>query len=189
MAGSETRATRSDAVENRRQLIDVAREAFVASGDEVSMTGIAKQAGVGVGTLYRHFPTKEALVLAVYQHEIEFLAGLAPMLLKQHQPLEALRLWLDRLAHYGQMKYGVSAIIHAASGMGAERGAYDLIITAIDTLLTAGANAGVLKSGLDPDDVLLIVAFLWRIPPAPDVERRAARMLDIVMDGLVAKLD
>ncbi len=185
VTGSRTRAMRSDAVENRRQLVEVARAAFVASG-EVSMTGIAKQAGVGVGTLYRHFPTREALVLAVYEHEIQVLADLAPALLAQHPPRQALRLWLDRLAHYGRMKYGVSAIIHASPGQGAGREVYDLVLGAIGALLTAGADAGVLKQGLDPDDVLLIVAFLWRLPPAPDVEARAARMLDIVVDGLSA---
>ena len=177
------KAMRSDAKQNRHQLLEVARDAFLASG-EISMTQIAKRAGVGVGTLYRHFPTREALVLAVYQHEIELLANLATTLLAEHPPQAALRLWLERLAFYGRMKYGVAAIIHGASSQGAEREAYDLIIRAIDELLRAGAATGVLKPDLDADDVLLIVTFLWRIPPSPDVEQRAARMLDIVIDGL-----
>jgi AcrR family transcriptional regulator len=174
---------RSDAKQNRDQLMEVARDAFIESG-EISMTQLAKRAGVGVGTLYRHFPTREALVLAVYQHEIELLANLATTLLAEHPPRDALRLWLERLAYYGRMKYGVAAIIHGASSQGAEREAYDLIVGAIGELLKAGAATGVLKPDLDADDVLLIVTFLWRIPPSPDIEQRAARMLDIIIDGL-----
>ncbi len=183
---SSQKPMRSDAQQNRRQLIEVARDAYVTSGD-ISMTAIAKQAGVGPGTLYRHFPTREALVLAVYRHEIERLADLAPELLDSHPPLEALRLWFDRLAYYGQMKYGVAEVIHAGSSQGAEREAYELIIEALRTLLDAGARAGVLRPNLDADDVLLMVAFLWRIDPSTGGEERAARMLDLVMEGLIAR--
>lgn len=174
---------RADARENRRQLIEVARDSFITTGD-ISMTGIAQLAGVGVGTLYRHFPTREALVLAVYRHEIELLAALAPTLLETHSPNRALRMWLDRLAYYGQMKYGVAEVIRASSSQGSEREAYDLIIGAIRQLLTAGALAGQLKPDLDPDDVLHMVAFLWRIDPTAGDPDRAARMLDLVVDGL-----
>ena len=183
MSPSPVRATRSDAIENRRQLIDQAREAFAESG-EVSMTAIAKRAGVGVGTLYRHFPTREALIVAVYNSEIEKLAALAPALLEKHSPVEALRLWFDRLAYYGQLKYGVSEVIHAAPSSGAEHDAYELIIGAIASLLAAGENAGELKPGLDPDDVLLMVAFLWRIDPGKGSEDKATRMLDLLVAGL-----
>lgn len=184
MAPSQPRATRSDAIENRRQLIDHAREAFAESG-EVSMTSIARRAGVGVGTLYRHFPTREALIVAVYDNEIENLAALAPALLEKHPPVEALRLWFDRLAYYGQLKYGVSEVIHAAPSSGAEHVAYELIIGAIATLLAAGEKAGELKPDLDPDDVLLMVAFLWRIDPGKGSKDKAARMLDLLVAGLV----
>jgi AcrR family transcriptional regulator len=177
------KAQRADAQQNRLQLMEIARDAFIASG-EISMTALAKRAGVGVGTLYRHFPTREALVIAVYQQEIQTLAELAGKLLETHPPYLAVRLWFDRLAYYGRMKYGVAAIVHGATSVGAEREAYNLVIGAINELLTAGADAGVLKPDLDADDVLLIVAFLWRIPSVGDVEARAARMLDLVMDGL-----
>lgn len=180
------RVMRADAKQNRQQLLEVARDAFIESGD-ISMTALAQRAGVGVGTLYRHFPTREALVVAVYEQEIQFLADLAPRLLGEHSPLEATRLWLERLAYYGRMKYGVAAIIHGATGEGAEREAWDLIVGAINALLRAGAAAGVMKSDLEPEDVLWIVTFLWRIPPGPDVEQRASRMLEIVLDGLATR--
>lgn len=177
------RRMRSDAQQNRDQLLAAARDAFVEEGD-ISMTALAARAGVGVGTLYRHFPTKDALVVAVYRQEIEALARLAPELLAEHPPLRATQLWFDRLAYYGRMKYGVAAIIHGATTEGAEREAWDLIVAAIHQLLDAGAAAGVFKPDIAPEDVLLLVTFLWRIPPEGDVEARARRMLTIVLDGL-----
>lgn len=178
--------TRSDARENRHRIVEVARDAFSSAGD-TSLNEIAKRAGVGPGTLYRHFPTRESLVLVVYQHEIKELADLAPALLDTHPPLEALRLWLDRVAHYGQLKYGVAEVIHAAATDSIQDDAYELIIDAIDRLLTAGSDAAVLRPDVNPDDFLLLISFLWRINPATGGKARAARMLDLVMHGLLAR--
>jgi AcrR family transcriptional regulator len=177
---------RSDARENRRRIVEVARDAFTRAGD-TSLNEIAKRAGVGPGTLYRHFPTRESLVLVVYRHEIEDLAALAPALLDTHPPLEALRLWLDRVARYGQLKYGAAEIIHAATTSGIEDEAYALVIGAIKLLLAAGSDAALLRPDIDPDDFLLLISFLWRINPATGAEARAARMLDLVMEGLLAR--
>lgn len=175
--------TRSDAKDNRRRILDAARDAFAASGD-VSLNQIAKRAGVGPGTLYRHFPTREALILAVYRHDVDEVVNLAPTLLASHPPIEALRLWFDRLAHYGQLKYGVAEVIHAASSDGLATEIHGPVIGAITQLLDACSAAGEVKPGIDPDDVLLLVGFLWRIDPSTGGELRAARMLDLVMDGL-----
>ncbi|GAB2846725.1 purine salvage operon transcriptional regulator XdhR [Actinoallomurus bryophytorum] len=177
---------RSDARENRRRILEVARDAFAQSGD-TSLNEIAKRAGVGPGTLYRHFPTRESLVLVVYRHEIEDLAALAPALLGTHPPLEALRLWLDRVARYGQLKYGAAEVIHAATTAGMEDETYALVIAAIKQLLAAGSDAELLRPDIDPDDFLLLISFLWRIDPATGGEARAARMLDLVMEGLLAR--
>lgn len=180
MAG---RPVRSDARENRRRIVAVAREAFAREGD-TSLNEIAKRAGVGPGTLYRHFPTREALVLVVYRQEIEELAALAPALLADHPPLEALRRWLDRVARYGQLKYGAAEIIHAATTARDDDEAHALVVGAIERLLAAGSEAGLLRADIDPDDFLLLISFLWRIDPATGGAARAARMLDLVMDGL-----
>jgi AcrR family transcriptional regulator len=180
------RSVRSDARENRRRIVDVAREAFASAGD-TSLNEIAKRAGVGPGTLYRHFPTREALVVEVYRAEIETVAELAPALLAAHPPLEALRLWLDRVARYGQVKFGVAEVIHAATTDTVEDEAYRLVTGAIGALLDAGAAAGVLRPGVDPDDFLLLISFLWRIAPETGGEVRAARMLDLVMAGVLAR--
>lgn len=174
---------RADARQNRTQILEIARDAYIESGD-ISMTELAKRAGVGVGTLYRNFPTREALVVAVYEHEITLLANLATELLADHPPVAALRLWLERLAYYGRMKYGVAAVIHGATTEGAERNAWDLIVDAIDALLKAGSATGDIKADIEAADVLWLVTFLWRIPNEPGIEQQTARMLDIVIAGL-----
>src|SRR5579875_3063949 len=103
---------RADARENRDRILDVAREAFAAD-PAASLNSIAKAAGVGAGTLYRHFPSREALVLGVYRKEIDALVARAPMLLARHSPLQALRLWCDRLAESGRVKHGIADMLHA----------------------------------------------------------------------------
>src|SRR3981189_2908491 len=92
---------RSDALKNREAILQAAHDAL-AESPHASLNSIAKRAGVGPGTLYRHFPTREALVLAVYRHDVQQLVDSAPVLLEEHSPLDALRLWFDRLAHYRQ---------------------------------------------------------------------------------------
>ena len=186
VASERVRSVRSDARENRRRIVDVARDAFSTAGD-TSLNEIAKRAGIGPGTLYRHFPTRESLVLAVYRNEIENLADLAPQLLAAHPPLEALRLWLEQVARYGQLKYGVAELIHAATTDTVEEEAYKLVIGAIKQLLDAGAAAGLLRPDVHPDDFLLLISFLWRIDPQAGGETRAARMLDLVMAGVLRR--
>jgi len=174
---------RTDAQRNRDRILDVAHVAFAADSD-ASLNSIAKKAGVGPGTLYRHFPNRESLVLAVYRHEVAELADLAPQLLKCHPPLEALRLWFGRLAHYGRIKHGLADVLHAATSDGLAGETYQPVSGALTTLLDACDDTGVTRAGLDPDDVLLLVGFLWRIDPNVDWEERTGRMLDIVIDGL-----
>jgi len=170
---------RVDAQQNRERILDAARAALTASGD-ASLNAITKRAGVGPGTLYRHFPTREALVLAVYHQDVQLLVDAAPVLLQQHPPLVALRLWCDRLADTGQLKHGLADVLattredeHAAPVMGA-----------IALLLQAGQRAGSVRPDLDPYDVLLLVGFLWRLDPGPGWRARSGRLLDVVMDGL-----
>jgi len=177
---------RADALHNRDRILEVARDAFAASGD-ASLNSIAKQAGVGPGTLYRHFPNREALVLAVYRHDVQQLADSAPLLLDEHPPLAALRLWFDRLAYYGKIKHGLADVLHAVTSDGLAGETYGPVIGAITLLLRACEQADSIRSGIDPDDVLLLLGFLWRIDPGGDGDARASRLLDLVMDGLRAK--
>ncbi|MEU3978819.1 TetR/AcrR family transcriptional regulator [Streptomyces sp. NPDC026672] len=180
-----TKPTRKDARDNRERILAVAHDELAAS-PTASLTGIARKAGVGIGTLYRHFPTREALVLELYRTDLQYLIDRAPALLREHPPLDALRHWFDEIAHYGRLKFGVAEIIHAATGQAGEDPLYAPFVGAITTLLEAGAADGSLKTGLDPEDVLLQLSVLWRIDPAHDGEARAARILELIVDGLRA---
>jgi AcrR family transcriptional regulator len=178
--------TRSDAQRNRERIMNVARDALAAPGG-ASMTQIARLAGTGVGTLYRHFPTREALIMAIYRHDIQVLIDLPAELLREHAPAEALRLWLEEVARYGRLKFGVAEVIHAATGNGLDDPAYEPFVDAIRQLLQAGERAGVIKPALDPEDVLLQLSVLWRIPPAGDASARTRRLLDLITDGFLIR--
>jgi AcrR family transcriptional regulator len=183
VAQRQAESLRPDAQQNRDRILEVARDALTASSD-ASLNSIAKKAGVGPGTLYRHFPNREALVLAVYRHDVQQLVDSAPVLLKEHPPLDALRLWFDRLAYYGRIKHGLADVLHAATSDGLVGETYGPVIGAITLLLRACEEAGSIRPGLDPDDVLLLMGFLWRIDPSGDSDARAGRLLDIIVDGL-----
>ena len=179
--------SRKDARTNRERILTAARTAFATSSsaeNSASLSAIARQAGVGIGTLYRHFPSREALIVELYRHEIRHLIDLAPALLESHPPLEALRLWFGEVARYGQLKYGAAEVIHAATS---DDEYYEPFVRAIAVLLDQGAAAGELKKGLDPEDVLMQLSVLWRIDPEHGGEARAARILGLIIDGLRAK--
>jgi AcrR family transcriptional regulator len=184
MTQQQREPLRTDAQQNRERILVAAHEALAVSSD-ASLNSIAKMAGVGPGTLYRHFPNREALVLAVYRLDVQQLADSAPDLLKQYEPVTALRLWFDRLAHYGRIKHGLADVLHAATSDGLAGETYGPVIGAISLLLKACEQAGRIQPGVDPDDVLLLMGFLWRIDANEDGEARAARLLDLVMNGLV----
>ncbi|MGW7608822.1 TetR/AcrR family transcriptional regulator [Streptomyces sp. NPDC054766] len=183
MNAQHSKPTRRDALDNRERILAVAREALAEAGG-VSLTAIAKKAGVGIGTLYRHFPNRESLIIELYRHDIRHLIDLAPALAESHPPLQALRQWFDEVARYGRLKYGVAEVIHAATDRGLDDEYYEPFLGAIAVLLDAGAAEGTLKDGLDPEDVLLQLSVLWRIDPARGGDVRAARILDLIVDGL-----
>lgn len=185
MSRKRNAGLRTDAQANRDRILEVALEALTESS-AASLNSIAQQAGVGIGTLYRRFPTREALVLAVYRHEVEQLVEAAPTLLKSEPPLEALRKWMDRLAHYGMTKAGLADALSTAStsDAGLVNETYGPVIGALSMLLQANEQAGTIRVGLDPDDVLLVLGFLWRIDPKSDWRSRADRLLSLLMDGL-----
>ncbi|MFI1761057.1 TetR/AcrR family transcriptional regulator [Streptomyces sp. NPDC020800] len=147
---------------------------------------MARRAGVGIGTLYRHFPTREALVLELYRHDLQHLIDLAPELRVAHPLLTVLRLWFDEVARYGRLKSGVAEVVHAATDARRDDPSYGPFVGAIGVLLEAGAADGTLKAGIDPQDVLLRLGAVWRIDPARDGEARAARIPEPIVDGLRA---
>jgi AcrR family transcriptional regulator len=187
MVHRQNEPLRADAQQNRARIRAVAVEAFTESST-ASLNSIAKKAGVGIGTLYRHFPTREALVLEVYRHEVQQLVEAAPVLLATMPPLDALRAWLERAAHYGMTKAGLadafSTVTTSHEGLTAET--YGLVLGALSLLLHANEQAGSIRAGLDPADVLVLMSFLWRIEPIGDWRSRSDRLLDLFMDGLRA---
>jgi AcrR family transcriptional regulator len=179
---------RADAEQNRTRILDVARTALAASGN-ASMQSIAKQAGIGQGTLYRHFPNREALVLAVHRHDVRALVDAAPELLDTHPPFEALRLWFDRLADYGRIKHGLAGALHTVTRAQLAGEGYGPVIGSITLLLDACKKAGSTRPDVDAEEVLLLVGFLWRIDLDADWEARSRHMLNLVMDALRRQTD
>jgi AcrR family transcriptional regulator len=177
---------RSNARQNRERILQSAHDALTKSAG-ASLNSIAKDAGVGIATIYRHFPTREALVLAVYRYEVQQVGDAAPRLLADHPPLEALREWLMRLAQYAMTKKGLADALSAAASShaaGLADEAYGPVITAIRTLLGACEDAGSVRHGLDPDDVLLAMNGLFRMNPDGDWPAQAGRLSDLLIDGL-----
>ena len=177
---------RSDARRNRDAILAAALESLTESPD-ASLNAIAKRAGVANATLYRHFPTREDLVLATYQHEVEGLVGAADSLLQERAPIDALHTWVERLAHYAVTKHGLADALRKATSPGSDLSStdtYDAIVAALDRLLQANIAAGMLRPGLDANDVILALAGLWQLDPASGWKAQAQRISDIVLSGL-----
>ena len=180
-----SRPLRADARRNREKLLSVALLAFTEHGADASLEGIARGAGVGIGTLYRHFPTRESLILEVYRNELEQLGAAATELLQTLPPDEALRAWLQRTARYSITKHGLAnALNSVVSTDAAAPNKYDLLSGALAKLLEAGAGAGVIRDDVSPDDMLLAMSGLWRLDTQGDWQGQAKRLIDLLMDGL-----
>jgi AcrR family transcriptional regulator len=172
---------RSDALENRARILAAAREALTADGN-TSMNQIAQRAGVGAGTLYRNFPTREALVLAVYQDEVARIIGTVPDLLAGMSPLEALRHWTTDLVDAMRRKHGLGDALSPGAHQAISEQSYGPVIAAITEILDAGKKDGSIRADADPGDFLQLTAALWRAAAGP--EDRAPRMLALILDGL-----
>ncbi len=183
---ADNEVLRADARANRDRILDIARDALAADS-AASLNSIAKMAGVGAGTLYRHFPSRESLVLGVYRKEIDVLVALAPTLLARQPPLQAFRTWCDRLAKFGRMKYGVADIVHAATSDQDLQETYTPMLGAVRQLIHACEHSGNIDQGSDPEDFLVFVGLLWRIPPSAAGEARVKRLLALAFRGLGAR--
>jgi AcrR family transcriptional regulator len=180
------RGLRADARRNRDRLLEVAVRAFSQNGPDVTLDAIAKEAGVGIGTLYRHFPAREALIEAAYRNELARLCDAVPDLLQDLRPDQATRAWMDRYIDYMAAKRGMADALRAviASGRTPFAQSRDRLISAIATLLTAGTAAGTLRPDVEPADVFASLAGVALIAGEPAQRDQAGRMLDLLMDGL-----
>jgi AcrR family transcriptional regulator len=173
---------RADAARNRQKLLDAASEQFAQCGTDASLEGVAKRAGVGIGTLYRHFPTREALVEAAYRNELARVCESAEELLAEHPPDVALAEWMERYVVYMTAKRGMKAALQSmvASNSDLFTESRRRLVAAISELLEAGAKAGSLRPDADAEDVLRAMGAVWNTTD----EEQARRVLRLLMDGL-----
>jgi AcrR family transcriptional regulator len=180
------RPLRADARRNRDKIVAVARAAFTADGDTVPLENIAREAGVGIGTLYRNFPTREALVEAVYAAELDDVTQSAPELLERFPPDAALRAWLDRYAQFSAAKRGMIGTLRAGWSAGRiTPRTRERVNAAIESILAAGARSGCFRDEVQADDVttMLLGIFLSTEASGGTPEQRI-RLLDLLVDAL-----
>lgn len=188
MHAQPTRPLRADARQNHERVLEVAAEAFAREGTGASLKAIAQEAGVGIGTLYRRFPTRETLVEAVYRNEVARLCAAAPELLAAGlSPLRALRAWMERFVDFMAAKQAMADVLRVVlSGEDEDermrtRG---LLRDALAVLLDAGADAGTIRPGIDPYDLLMGLGGVTLIAPGPEQRALALRLLGLILDGV-----
>ncbi|SDG07988.1 transcriptional regulator, TetR family [Lentzea fradiae] len=186
MTEDETRGLRADATRNRDQLLAVATRMFAGAEEEPSMRSIAREAGVGIATLYRHFPTKESLVDAIYRDQVERLTTGAGELLDRLAPAAALRRWTDLFGDWIATKNGMLGTLRAMAESPdfAHAGTRAALLAAIGTILDAGRVAGDLRPDVSADDLADFLIGVFTVAPRPRDEAKAGRLLDLLMDGL-----
>ncbi len=180
------RGARSDAQRNRLRLLDIGKKTLAEKGAGASLEEIARVAGVGIGTLYRHFPTRDALIEAVYRNETQQLADAAAELAASHQPVEALRAWMklcvDYIATKKLMAGVLNSIVGGSSGLYAEAGVQ--IKVSITMLVDNAVASGDIRLDLDPLDMLRAVAGVANVSSSPNWEDSAKRLVDILIAGV-----
>ena len=180
------RKLRADGQRNRDRLVEAAQASFVESGPDVSLEEIARRAGVGIGTLYRHFPTRDAIVQAVYLREVRQLADGAARLLADQPPGEALHQWMrlfvDYIATKKVIAQALAAIVGGAPDLYAASGA--LITDAMSQLVARAVSAEEIRADADPKDLLRALIGFTYGNASPEWQASALRLIDILMDGL-----
>jgi AcrR family transcriptional regulator len=181
-----TRPLRVDARRNYDRLLAEAAAAFFERGIDVPLEEIARAAGVGIGTLYRHFPTRDALIEAVYRREVELLCDAADELLRDCPPGDALELWLQRFVEYVAAKRGMAAalksVVGADSALFAE--SHRRVSDAINQLVAAGVGAGAIRDDVEPFDLLRAVSGICLATDRDDWREHAKRLVSLLMDGM-----
>ena len=183
------RRLRSDSIRNRERLLEAAASVFSAGGPDASLDAVAKRAGVGIGTLYRHFPTREALFEAVYRHEVEQLGALAEQLAKEAAPVDALRRWLHANVQLVATKKGTLAALALAAHGPKELYAYsfDRLTKAVGTLLDRAIKAGEIRADITPEELLRALVGMCYMHDKPGWQRGVLHLVDIFVDGLRAR--
>jgi AcrR family transcriptional regulator len=179
------RKPRTDGVRNRERILEVAKEAFTRSGSNTSLDDIAKQAGVGAGTLYRHFPTRDQLLEAVYRTEVEKLAAAQRKFAETLPPIEALRAWMLLFVDYIAAKQIIAPALNTLVG-GSSRvfeASYAQVWEAIRALVKRAIKSGDIRKDLDPIDLLRALIGVANVSTSPDWQQSARRLVDILVTG------
>jgi AcrR family transcriptional regulator len=184
--GRPDRRVRADARRNIETLLEAAMKVFAASGVDAPVREIADKAGVGVGTLYRHFPHRSDLIVAVFRNEVDACADAAPLLAAEYGPEEALDRWLQRYIDFIAAKRGLSAALHSGNPAFASLPIYfqEKLRPALQGLLDAAAKAGKVRADLDPVELLLAVARLCAPNDQGGINEQSRRMVGLLVDGL-----
>jgi AcrR family transcriptional regulator len=179
------RKPRADAQRNRARVLEVAKEAFSRFGAEASLDDIAKQAGVGAGTLYRHFPTREALIEAVYRTEVEKLAAAEQRFAETMPPIEALRAWMMLSVDYIAAKKIIAPVLNTLLGGSSKvfESSHTPIWEAIRALVKRAIKSGDIRKDLDPLDLLRALIGVANVATSPDWQQSARRLVDILITG------
>jgi AcrR family transcriptional regulator len=181
------RKPRADAVRNHERVIEAAREVFSTGGAEASLEAVARTAGVGIGTLYRHFPTREALFEAVYRREVQHLGDLAERLKEQKiQPVEALRQWMRSNVRFVATKKGMSAALALAVDKNSKlvSSSSDRLARAVGGLLDRAIAAGEIRDDVSPEDLLRALVGMCYLHDQPGWQTSVLRLVDVFIDGL-----
>jgi AcrR family transcriptional regulator len=181
-----TRKPRADAVRNRERVLEAAKRVFSAGGPDASLEAVARHAEVGIGTLYRHFPTREALFEAVYRREVEHLAELAEQLKGEASPVEALRRWLRSNVEFVATKKGMSTALALAAHSSSELSAYtfERLTRAVGQLLDRAVAAGQIRADVSPEDLLRALVGMCYMHDQPGWQPSVLRLVDVFVDGL-----
>lgn len=181
-----SRKPRADAVRNRERVLEAAKAVFSAGGADASLEAVARTAGVGIGTLYRHFPTREALFQAVYRREVQHLADLAEQLKEKADPVEALRQWMRSNVRFVATKKGMLAALALAVDKNSDLFSYssDLLTRAVGGLLDRAVAAGEIRGDISAQDLLRALFAMCYMHDQAGWQTSALRLVDVFIDGL-----
>jgi AcrR family transcriptional regulator len=184
--GKASRGPRSDSLRNREKLLAAARAVFSAGGPDASLEAVARTAGVGIGTLYRHFPTREALFGAVYRHEVDQLVELAGALAADPQPVDALRRWLHANVGMVATKKGMlTALAPATDGAQAlYADSAERLVRSVGALMARAVAAGEIRDDITPEDLMRAVIGMCYTREQPGWQEIVVRLVDVFVDGL-----
>lgn len=181
-----TRRPRADALRNRERVLEAAKAVFSSGGGDASLEAVARQAGVGIGTLYRHFPTREALFEAVYRREVQQLVDLAEALKTVASPVEALRRWMHANVEFVATKKGMSSALalaaHGSSELFADT--FDRLTRAVGNLLHRAVEAGEIRDDVSAEDLLRVLVGMCYTQDKLGWQANVLRLINIFVDGL-----